>query len=372
MKQSRDEFFMRKCLMLARKGCGLVSPNPMVGAVVVKGSRMIGWGWHRAFGLPHAEIEALNMAGTKAKDATLYVNLEPCCHFGKTPPCTDAIIKAGIKKVVFSTIDPNPSVSGKSVSILEKNGISVRYGILEKDSYHLNEAYFVSLSKKRPFISLKWAMSIDGKIANEKGESKWITSDEARQYNRRLRFKYDAVLVGVNTVVRDDPLLDYSFPLYAAKKEISNRKKYYKVILDSNFRVPSASRIFSNTSARLIIFTKRGISADRYFDNMEFIEIDEIEKGLLDIRQAVDYLYKIGIGKLFVEGGTRILTSFYNLNLFDSIYVFIGAKILGGTAVYPPIKGVINSLDSRESLHIKEVVNFPTDILLILGKCFQE
>lgn len=372
MKQLRDEFFMRKCLMLARKGCGLVSPNPMVGAVVVKGSRTVGWGWHRTFGLPHAEIEALNMAGKKAKDATLYVNLEPCCHFGKTPPCTDAIIKAGIKKVVFSTIDPNPSVSGKSVSILEKNGISVRYGILEKDSYQLNEAYFVSLSKKRPFISLKWAMSIDGKIANEKGESKWITSDEARQYNRKLRFEYDAVLVGVNTVLMDDPLLAYSLPLYAAKKEIAKRKKYYKVILDSNFRVPFSSKIFSNTSAKLIIFTKKGISSDRYPDNMELIEIDEIEKDFLDIRQVVDCLYRIGVGKLFVEGGTRILTSFYNLNLFDNIYVFIGARILGGPAVYPPLQGIINSLGLRESLHINKVVNFPADILLILGKCSQE
>ncbi len=365
MKQSRDEFFLKKCLALARKGCGLVSPNPMVGAVISKGNRMIGWGWHRGYGLPHAEVEALAMAGPKAKGATLYVNLEPCCHYGKTPPCTDAIIKAGIRKVVFSTIDPNPFVNGKSIRILESQGVSVRYGILEKESNELNETYFTYINKKRPFISLKWAMSVDGKIANEKGESKWITSDEARQYNRRLRFEYDAILTGINTIIRDDPLLDFCLPAYAAKKEITSRKRYYKIILDSNLRMPLSSRVL-NTSAKLIIFTKKGIRSGMYPDNVELIGIDEIEEGLLDIRQVISHLYGIGVGKLLVEGGTKVLTSFWRFNLFDRIYAFIGARILGGTAVYPPLEGNIIPLDSGEFLCIKEVVRFSTDLLLVL------
>jgi len=366
MKASRDEFFLGKCLSLAKKGCGLVSPNPMVGAVIVKGSHIVGYGWHRVFGFPHAEVEALNMAGERAKGATLYVNLEPCCHYGKTPPCVDAIIKSGIKKVIFSTIDPNPFVNGKSVSILENKGINVGYGILEKESRDLNEAYFTYINKKRPFISLKWAMSIDGKIANEKGESKWITSDEARQYNRKLRFEYDAILTGVNTIIKDNPYLDYQSPSYFAKKEIINRKKYYKVVLDSSLRIPRLSNVFLNTSAKLVLFVKKGISVNENSDNIEIVELDEVEQGMLDVRQAVNYLYNLGVGKLFIEGGTKVLTSFYRLNLFDTIYAFIGSRILGGSAVYPPIEGKPVPLDSQKSLDIKEVVKFSTDLLLLL------
>ncbi len=367
MKESKDEIFLKKCFSLAKNGCGLVSPNPMVGAIVVKGNHIIGSGWHKAYGLAHAEIEALNMAGKKAKGATLYINLEPCCHYGKTPPCTDAIMKAGIKKVVFSTIDPNPLVNGRSVAILENNGISVRYGLLEKQASTLNEAYFTYIKNKRPFISLKWAMSIDGKIANEKGQSQWITSDEARRYNKKIRFEYDAILTGINTILKDNSLFNYSVPGYAVKKQLLNHKRYYKILLDSYLRVPPSSNFFSPPT-RLIIFTKKGINLKnrQYGNNVDIVEVNETQPGLLDITEVIRYLYNIGVGKLFVEGGTKILTSFYNLTLFDKIYMFMGTKIIGGDAVYPPVKGHLIPLDSPSFLSIKNVIRFSNDILIVL------
>ncbi|MCM8815414.1 MAG: bifunctional diaminohydroxyphosphoribosylaminopyrimidine deaminase/5-amino-6-(5-phosphoribosylamino)uracil reductase RibD, partial [Candidatus Omnitrophica bacterium] len=253
MKQSRDTVFLNKCLELAKNGAGLVSPNPMVGAVVVKGNHVVGYGWHRAFGLPHAEVEAIKMAGTRAKNATLYVNLEPCCHFGKTPPCTDLIIKSGIKKVVFCTIDPNPLVHGKSVEILKNGGVEVRYGLIESDARKLNASYFTFVEKRRPFISLKWAMSIDGKIADAHGMSKWITTFQAREFQRQLRFEYDAILTGSGTILRDNPALDFSVP-GRIKKQLLKRKRFYKVILDSTLKIAPDANVFLNTNANVVIF----------------------------------------------------------------------------------------------------------------------
>jgi diaminohydroxyphosphoribosylaminopyrimidine deaminase/5-amino-6-(5-phosphoribosylamino)uracil reductase len=372
MNQSRDEFYLKKCFELAVKGKGLVSPNPMVGSVVVKGNRVVGYGWHRAFGLAHAEVEALKMAGTKAKNATLYVNLEPCCHYGKTPPCTDAIIQAGIKKVVFSTIDPNPAVNGKSIEILKQNGIEVRYGLCEKESHQLNESYFTFVKKKRPFISLKWAMSIDGKIADACGRSRWITSDDARQFARQLRFEYDAIIVGSNTIVYDNPYLDFCVPC-GIRKSLVERKKFYKIILDTNLKVVPESNVFLNKASNVIIFTAHDTSINtKYHENVEIIPVDKDQEGLLDLSQILNCLYEKGIAKLFVEGGTKILTSFYHHKIFDLIYVFIGCKIIGGSADYPPLKGNIISPDSQSDIILKDVIRFSNDVLLIIKKCSQE
>ncbi|MGC8805789.1 MAG: bifunctional diaminohydroxyphosphoribosylaminopyrimidine deaminase/5-amino-6-(5-phosphoribosylamino)uracil reductase RibD, partial [Candidatus Ratteibacteria bacterium] len=317
MKPSRDEIFLKKCLSLAKNGLGLVSPNPMVGAVVVRGNHIVGQGWHKAYGLPHAEVEALKMAGSRAKNATIYVNLEPCCHYGKTPPCTEAIIKSGIKKVVFCTIDPNPFVNGKSVVVLKNHGIEVRHGLLESQAMQLNEAYFTYMKMKRPFIALKWAMSIDGKIADASGNSKWITREDARTFNKNLRFEYDAIMVGVETVIKDDPGLNYSVP-YGVGKSLLKNKRYTKVILDTSVRCPSDAKVFLNASDRVIVFTARDTKPSRikYPENVEFVEVDKNSAGFLDIQQVIQNLYERGIGKLFVEGGTKVLTSFYDYELF--------------------------------------------------------
>lgn len=368
MKQSRDEFFLNKCLVFARKGSGLVSPNPMVGAVVVRGNHIVGYGWHHAFGLPHAEVEAIQMAGVKAKGATLYVNLEPCCHYGKTPPCTDLIIKKGIKKVVFCTIDPNPSVAGRGIDILKQNGIEVRYGLLETEAKNLNESYFTYTKLRRPYITLKWAMSIDGKIADTHGKSKWITSEDARMFQKKLRFEYDAILVGSQTILKDNPLLDFFVP-NEIKKSLITRKRFFKIILDSNLKISPDARVFSNVSNKVIVFKAREENSQNrktFSENVQIVEINrECENGLLKIEEILRFLYSAGIGKIFVEGGTRVLTSFYDRGLFDSIFVFIGGKIIGGPAVYPPLEGKLLSLNEESGLLLEETKKFKKDILMI-------
>lgn len=371
MKQSRDEVFLNKCLILAKNGSGLVSPNPMVGAVVVRGNHIAGYGWHRAFGLPHAEVEAIKMAGTKAKGATLYVNLEPCCHYGKTPPCTDLIIEAGIKKVVFCTPDPNPLVSGKSIGILKQNGIEVRYGLLEDEARKLNESYFTFVEKKRPFVSLKWAMSIDGKIADENGRAKWITSEDARTFQKKLRFEYDAILVGSGTIMKDDPLLDFYAPR-GVKKSLIEKKKFFKVILNSKLNISRDAKVFSNTSHSVIIFHAKGICSGReiFPENARLVEVEK-EDEFLNIRDILKYLYLQGVGKLFVEGGTKVLTTFYNYGFFDDILVFVGGKIIGGKAVYPPIEGKISSIEGHSRISLEKVIKFTNDVLMIFKNVYR-
>ncbi|MCM8765116.1 MAG: bifunctional diaminohydroxyphosphoribosylaminopyrimidine deaminase/5-amino-6-(5-phosphoribosylamino)uracil reductase RibD [Candidatus Omnitrophica bacterium] len=365
MKQTRDRVFLEKCLALAKNGSGLVSPNPMVGAIVVKGNHIVGYGWHRAFGLAHAEVEAIKMAGAKARDATLYVNLEPCCHYGKTPPCTDLIISSGIKKVVFSTIDPNPVVNGKSVDILKNKGVEVRYGLVESEARRLNASYFTFMEKKRPFISLKWAMSVDGKIADPCGMSKWITSCQAREFQSQLRFEYDAILVGSGTVLKDNPLLDFCVPR-RIKKHLAKRKKFYKIILDSSLKISPNAMVFSNASAGVIIFIAEGVEKRKKFpENTEIIEVQRQSDGLLDVQSIIKHLYSRGIGRLFVQGGTKILTTFYNYGLFDNIYVFVGSKIIGGPSVYPPLEGKIVPMETQSGIQLEEVIKFKNDVLLV-------
>ncbi|HOL21475.1 MAG TPA: bifunctional diaminohydroxyphosphoribosylaminopyrimidine deaminase/5-amino-6-(5-phosphoribosylamino)uracil reductase RibD, partial [bacterium] len=255
--------FIKETLKLAERGRGLVSPNPMVGAVIVKGSRVIGKGWHNAFGMPHAEIEALKQAGDKAKGATLYVNLEPCCHYGKTPPCTKAIIEAGIKEVICSMEDPNPMVAGKGIKELEKNGITVRKGILREEAEDLNKPYMTYITKKRPYIILKWAQTLDGKIATYKGSSQWITGEESRRRVRIMRFEVDGIVAGINTVVNDDPSLDYIPPSFQTGKGVIEKKRYWKIVIDPYLRIPEKGRLWENPSANILLIVSERAPEDR-------------------------------------------------------------------------------------------------------------
>src|SRR3990167_1206134 len=233
MSRARDETFMDEALWLAKKGAGWTAPNPMVGAVVVKSGKIIGRGYHRRAGSAHAEIEALAAAGRSARGATLYVNLEPCAHFGKTPPCTEAIINAGIKRVVCSAIDPNPQVQGRGVARLKQFGIAVSISVRKEEARSLNEVFFVFHEKKRPFVALKFAMSLDGKLAARTGDSKWITGGKARSFARDLRGNYQAILVGVNTVIRDNPHLG---------ARTKGKKDPLRIILDSRLHIPRNAR----------------------------------------------------------------------------------------------------------------------------------
>ena len=250
-----DERYMRIALQLAKKAEGRTDPNPLVGSLVVKNNRIVGRGYHKMCGLPHAEVNAIRTAGPRAKGATLYVTLEPCGHFGRTPPCTDAIIKSGIKRVVIAMRDPNAINNGRGIAKLKRSGIKITFGVLEDDARSMNPAYIKFITRSMPYVTLKIAESLDGKIATKTGDSKWITSAPSRRYVHDLRSKVGAVMVGVNTLVKDDPLLT---------SRIRGRKEPVRIVVDSTLKTPLRSRIFSNLDrSPVIIATIKGHPAGR-------------------------------------------------------------------------------------------------------------
>ncbi|MEK6565769.1 MAG: bifunctional diaminohydroxyphosphoribosylaminopyrimidine deaminase/5-amino-6-(5-phosphoribosylamino)uracil reductase RibD, partial [Bacteroidota bacterium] len=245
----QDIVFLKTALRLAKKGLGWTFPNPMVGAVVVKRGKVIGQGYHRRAGLPHAEIEALRATVGSARGATLYVNLEPCSHYGRTPPCVDAIVKAGISKVVCCTPDPNPKVCGTAIKRLRQAGINVSVGGLAEEAESLNEAFFAFHHQHRPFIAIKFAASLDGKIATSSHDSHWITNEQARNFARNLRRQYQAVLVGINTILRDNPHLGVRAP---------GKPDPLRIVLDSTLRLPMTSQVLRDKN--VLIFTTRRVN----------------------------------------------------------------------------------------------------------------
>ena len=335
--------FIKETLKLAEKGRGLTSPNPMVGAVIVKGSRVLGRGWHKAFGLAHAETEALKQAGKKAEGAILYVNLEPCCHYGKTPPCTGAIIQAGIKEVICSMKDPNPQVDGKGIEELENSGARVRTGLLQDEAEELNASYITCITRKRPYFLLKWAQTLDGRIATYNGDSKWITSGKTREFVKELRFGMDGILVGVRTVLKDNPSLDYIPPSFQTQKDLLRRKRYYKIVLDPSLETPSEGRWWENTESRILLVVSESVPEEKVSKitargNAEVMRLS-CQDGRFSLRALAEKLYEKGLGIIMVEGGSATLTSFWDERLADEIMIFTGNKILGGEDSLPPIAG---------------------------------
>ncbi len=318
-----DKVFMKKALSLAKKGAGKVSPNPMVGAVVVKDGEIISTGYHAYYGGPHAEAVALEKAGEKARGATLYVNLEPCVHFGKTPPCVPRIIDAGIKRVVIATLDPNPLVSGKGVKMLREAGVAVTVGVLEKEAKRLNEAFFKWIKTKIPFVVLKVASTLDGKIATYSGDSKWITSLESRKLVHKYRAFYDAVLVGAGTVLKDNPELTV---------RLMRGRNPVRVILDSSLRIPLSSKVLA-ANGRRIVFHSEDVSSDKLERLRDMgVELYAVpgEGKVLDLHEVLRKLGEIGIASVMVEGGREIFSSFLREELADKLIYFIAPKILGG------------------------------------------
>lgn len=369
--------FLREALKLAEKGRGLVSPNPMVGAVIAKGGRVLGRGWHKAFGLAHAEIEALKQAGKKAAGATLYVNLEPCCHHGKTPPCAQAVISAGIKEVFCSMADPNPLVSGKGIEELEKNGVRIRTGLLHEEAEELNASYITRITCKRPYILLKWAQTLDGRIATHNGDSKWITSGETRKFVKELRFGMDGILVGVNTILRDNPSLDYIAPSFQTQKELLRLKRYYKIIIDPLLETPCEGRWWEDTESRVLLVVpedapEEKLSAIAARENAELIKMP-CSGGRFSLRELAVRLNDRGLGIIMVEGGGKTLTFFWDEKLADEIMVFTGNKILGGKDSLSPIAG-----DNRDAFSQAVAVRYIEtgrigEDLFVRGRpCFRE
>ena len=321
-----DRKFITRCFDLALKGKGTVSPNPMVGCVIVKNGRIVGEGYHRRFGGAHAEVEALKRAGLKAHRAALYVNLEPCSHHGKTPPCVDAIIRSGIKRVVTSCIDPNRLVAGKGIRALRQAGISVRVGILAEEAEALNEKYFYFMRKKVPFVGLKIAQTLDGRSADARGQSKWITSPAARAAGHSIRSEYDAILVGAGTVRKDNPQLTV---------RLARGRNPVRVILDPRLSVDSASEIFRTRSAETLLLTSAGAMTKRRTmvrtltrKGVRILGLDD-EK-TFDLHIVLRILSALGVSSVLVEGGPATASQFLELSLVQRVHWFIAPKLLGG------------------------------------------
>jgi diaminohydroxyphosphoribosylaminopyrimidine deaminase/5-amino-6-(5-phosphoribosylamino)uracil reductase len=351
----QDTKMMQLALRLACKGEGKVSPNPLVGAVIVKDGKIVGSGYHQRFGGPHAEINTLNEAGKKAKGGTLYVNLEPHSFIGKTPPCTEAIIKAGIKKVLCSIIDPNPQVNGEGVKKLKSSGIQVEVGLLSQESKRLNEVYFKYMTSGIPFVILKVAQTLDGKIATLSGDSKWITSETSREFVHKLRSKVDAVLVGSKTIIKDNPELTIH------KIKGKNPKR---IILTSSGNLPSDSRIFQNNKDNKTIIVTSKITPLMKSFYTEIWEIKKTCKGRIDLEELLKKAGQEGIASILVEGGKEIFTSFLRKGLVDKVYYFLSPKILGkGLETFGDLG--INRM--KDSLNLKDIMlkRFSDDLVLI-------
>lgn len=326
-------YFMQLARKLALKAKGRTSPNPMVGALVVKNGRIVGKGYHEKAGLSHAEIIALDEAGAKARGATLYVTLEPCAHFGRTPPCVDRIIKSQIKEVIIGTVDPNPLNNGRGINLLKQHKIKVQVGFLEDELKRLNAAFIKYATKRMPLVTVKVAESLDGKIATSIGDSKWITSDKSRAYAHRLRQDYDAIMIGVNTVLRDNPKLDAWF----------SQRQPIKVVVDSQLSTPEDANIFSKNS-RVIIATlpsepgreteNRKILAQK----AKILEVKE-KAGQVNLKDALKKLARLEITSVLVEGGGTLIGSLFDEGLVDKIIFFISPKIIGGKEAISAVMG---------------------------------
>ena len=319
-----DEAFIKKTLKLAQKGSGYVSPNPVVGAIIVKNGEIISTGYHKKFGAIHAEVAAIKNAGTNCKNSTLYVNLEPCSHHGKQPPCTDEIIRAGIKRVVVGTLDRNPQINGNGIKVLQKNGIEVITGVLEKECILINEVFFKYITTNLPFITLKIAQTIDGKIATDLGKSKWITSEKSRKYVHKLRNQSDAVLTGIGTVLTDDPQLDVRY--------IKGRTPF-RVILDSNLRIPLNAKLLNDEHVNKTILVTNLKTPDEICNRIEqkgaaVVKIPK-QGDFIDLNLLCKWLGNRGFASVLVEGGSKVFSSFLKLKLADRISLFIAPKLLG-------------------------------------------
>ena len=351
---ARDDIeFMKKALRLALRGEGCTSPNPMVGAVCVLGGRIVGRGYHKKSGSPHAEIEAFLDAtkkGISLKGATLYVTLEPCCHTEKlTPPCTDAIIASGISDVVVGATDPNPEVSGKGVAKLRENGISVRTGVLERECGEMNEFFNKHVVSGLPFVILKSASTIDGKIASATGDSKWIGSVRQRKMAHRLRKKVDAVIVGINTVLADDPGLD-------ARLVGGTVSQPVPVIMDSKLRISPEAKVFS-AHPRSIIATTEGSGKlkEKRLRKLgaEILRLKSDSKGRVSAADLLSELGSMGMSGVLVEGGSRVGACFLREGLVDKVVFFYSPKIIGGDGV--SMIGDLGKESVEEAINIKNI-----------------
>ncbi|HEY2841818.1 MAG TPA: bifunctional diaminohydroxyphosphoribosylaminopyrimidine deaminase/5-amino-6-(5-phosphoribosylamino)uracil reductase RibD [Pirellulales bacterium] len=330
-----DPWHMRRALALAELGRGLVEPNPLVGCVIARGAEIIGEGWHARYGGPHAEVAALAIAGARAAGAVLYVTLEPCCHHGKTPPCVDAILKAGVRDVVIAQQDPFPQVAGGGIAALRAAGVRVEVGVLEEDARHLNAPYLKLLARERPWVIAKWAMTLDGKLATSAGASRWISGEAARQVVHQLRGRVDAILIGRGTAAADDPLLTARPP---------GPRVATRVVLDSQASLPVSSQLVRTAREVPLIVAA---AADAPMENTARLSAVGCEVLLLpgaSHAQRLDALLaelgKRRMTNVLVEGGSALFGALADARQIDEAHVFIAPKYIGGAEALTPIGGI--------------------------------
>jgi len=350
---------MRRVLSLARKGEGRTSPNPMVGAILVKNRRIIGQGYHAKAGEPHAEIVALEQAGAKARDATLYLNLEPCTHYGRTPPCAPRVIGCGVKRVVVGMKDPNPLVQGKGIAILRKAGVEVEVGVLEKECRDLNEEFCKYIVMKLPFVIIKAAATLDGKIATRTGDSKWISCERSRQQVHRLRNRVDGIVVGIGTILKDNPLLT---------SRVRGGRDPLRIVLDSRLRVPENAKIMENSPSKVIIATTRAAPLEKVKRLQERgirVLILRSKEQKVDLRSFLVRLGEMGITSLMVEGGSGVNGSFLDEGLVDKLILFVAPRLIGDARA-PGIFGGkgVSRIEGARPLKDVEVTRIGGDILI--------
>lgn len=345
-----DKEYMLRAISLAKKGEGWTNPNPMVGAVIVKDGRIIGEGYHKKYGELHAERNAFASLKESAKGATMYVTMEPCCHYGKTPPCTQAIIEHEIGKVVIGSKDPNPKVSGKGVQILKEAGISVEENFLREECDKLNPIFFHYIRTKMPYVVMKYAMTLDGKIATKTGESKWITGKEAREEVQHMRHRYMGIMVGIETVLADDPMLNV---------RAKDKKSPVRIICDSKLRIKEDSQIVKTAfNQRTIVIYADSQNIQEKLERLHSLGVETLycpdERNQIDLKKLMIYLGNEGIDSILLEGGGKLNDSAVRAGIVKEVQAFIAPKLFGGVNSKTPIEGIGVNLPS-EAVRLKYI-----------------
>ncbi len=371
-----DQEYMLRAIQLAKKGEGWTNPNPMVGAVIVKDGRIIGEGYHKKCGELHAERNAIASLTESAEGATIYVTLEPCCHYGKTPPCTEAIIEQKIKKVVIGSRDPNPKVAGKGAQILRESGITVVQDFMREECDRLNPVFFHYITTKTPYVVMKYAMTLDGKIATKTGASKWITGEPARQEVQHMRHRYMGIMAGIGTVLADDPMLNV---------RVEGWKSPARIVCDSSLRIPLDSQIVRSAKEYRTIVAYAGREENEEITEKITKKIEQLhakgvdticcpdEKGQIDLKKLMTYLGNEGIDSILLEGGGTLNDSALRAGIVKEVHCFIAPKLFGGKNSKTPVEGIGIGLPS-EALKLKctDICRIGEDIRIICQVCEKE
>jgi diaminohydroxyphosphoribosylaminopyrimidine deaminase / 5-amino-6-(5-phosphoribosylamino)uracil reductase len=362
-EMSTDRIYMKRALELAKKGTGFVDPNPLVGAVIVKDNKIIGEGYHMKYGGPHAEVNAINHASESVKGATMYVTLEPCAHYGKTPPCASLLIKHELARVVIASLDPNPLVAGRGIQMLKDAHIEVEVGVLDDENKQMNKAFFKFIQSKKPYVIMKTAMTADGKIATVKNESKWISNEHSRQYVHHMRHQMMAIMVGINTIKHDDPML-------TSRLSNQNVKQPIRIILDTKLEIDEQTKVIKTAKEiPTILFTTEQNQKDKINQlTNKGVQVFHTKTAYdeVDLNDVMTILGQLNISSVLLEGGSNVNFSALRDGIVDEVYCFIAPKIFGGKFAMTPVGGKgVEHVSDAFSLNLTDVIKFDQDVCLI-------